>query len=497
MRKCEKSIGQIFYLLLLKFHILTNFSHFRQWKKFYQLISGIHYDSPTSVVEEKLLEASKELQDGILGYKKRDSTSSEKLEKQMKQDGQEKIIPFTQKLISFLDLDANQAWDLLRYYLVNEYRGSASSLSNYISSESTMIKLLSDIWYYYSLERMVMLKVVKHILEFHQSDKNPYSSAYQKVLDKISMKNLRKSYIDQFESLVNDILPIKPQGDLFNSHQKMQAWSERKCREMVEILQIILLTTYYDQITVEELKKLIDLLKLHSFGKQQQYLNSTNEFHNDLIRKIVYAEISILLVALNTKNHDGDKTWMNEVIKSLDSHIITLHQYPEHGPILLIWMLFNFQASSEDQLSIEQTSRLHQIGSRSIQLNVFDFLHKLLLHKNYKDKSVYSRIVRKSIYDHLSLLCQLFDSDGSISQHPKIFELTSEVLATPSIALEFAKNEDSSLHSLFDSAKEMFPLNFLPLSMIAKALSNASPTGNKFVSILPLKFSYKLHKFLF
>lgn len=79
-----------------------DFFNFSQWKKFYQLVSGIHYDSPISVVEEKLLEVSKELQDGILGYKKSDPTSSEKLEKQMKKDGQEKIIPFTQKLISFL-----------------------------------------------------------------------------------------------------------------------------------------------------------------------------------------------------------------------------------------------------------------------------------------------------------------------------------------------------------------------------------------------------------
>lgn len=348
-----------------------------------------------------------------------------------------------------------------------------------------MIKLLSDIWYYYSLERMVMLKVVKHILEFYQSDKNPYSSAYQKVLEKIGIKNLRKSYIDQFESLVKDVLPIKPQGDLFNSQQKMQSWSERKCREMIEILQIILLTCSYEQITIEELKKLIDIFKLHSFGKQQQFLNPCNEFHNDLTGKIVFCEISIFLVALNTRNMN-DKAMMVEMAKSLDSHIITLHQYPEHGPILLTWMLFNFQAYSEN-ISVEQTSRFHQIGSRSIQLNVFDFLHKLLCHKIFKDKSVSSRIVRKSIYDHLSLLCELFDTDGSIAQHPKIFELISEVLKTPSIALEFAKNEDAPMHSLFDSAKEMFPNKFLPLSMIAISLSVASATGNKYVSFNNLK----------
>lgn len=374
---------------------------------------------------------------------------------------------------------------------MNEYRGSAGSLSNYISSESSMIKLLSDIWYYYSLERTVMLKCVKHILEFYPSDKNPYSGAYQKVLDKIGMKNLRKSYIDQFESLVKEVLPIKPlQLDLFNNQQKMQAWSERKCREMIEILQIILLTSHYDQMSLEELKKLIELFKLHSFGKQQQHLIPGNDFHDDLIRKIVYCEISILLVVLNAKNFE-DHNLMSDIRKSLDSHLVTFHQYPEHGPILLVWMLFNFSDNTEN-FSVEQTSRFHQIGSRAIQLNVFEFLQKLLCHKIFKDKSVYSRIVRKSVYDHLSLLCELFDADGSIAQHPKVFELMSEVLSTPSIALEFVKNEDAPLHSLFDSAKEMFPNDFLPLSMIAKSLSIASATGNKYVSTKTLFLTLQL-----
>jgi hypothetical protein len=75
---------------------------FSQWKRFFQLISGVHYDAPEEVVEEKLLAASKELQDGILGYKKSDPKSMEKLEKEMKNAGQEKIISFAQKLYQFL-----------------------------------------------------------------------------------------------------------------------------------------------------------------------------------------------------------------------------------------------------------------------------------------------------------------------------------------------------------------------------------------------------------
>jgi hypothetical protein len=53
----------------------------------------------------------------------------------------------------------------------------------------------------------------------------------------------------------------------------------------------------------------------------------------DLMKKITYSEIAILLVALDTKNQQ-DVEWMNEVINSLDNQVITMHQHPEHGPIL-------------------------------------------------------------------------------------------------------------------------------------------------------------------
>lgn len=68
----------------------------------YQLISGIHYATAVEVVEEKLLEVSKELQDGILTFKPKNPTSKLKLEEMMKENRQEKMLPFTQKLYNFL-----------------------------------------------------------------------------------------------------------------------------------------------------------------------------------------------------------------------------------------------------------------------------------------------------------------------------------------------------------------------------------------------------------
>lgn len=162
----------------------------------------------------------------------------ERLKKILGDSKQDKLLKFTQRLQQFLDLDALQVWDILRFYLLNEYKGSAASLSSYISTESAMLKLLNDIWTYYTLERMVMLRVIKTMLEFQDSANHPYAEQYRIVLKRIKVENILKSYIDQFENLVRELTVKTIPGDLFNSPAKLMAVSERKLREEIVIIQV-------------------------------------------------------------------------------------------------------------------------------------------------------------------------------------------------------------------------------------------------------------------
>lgn len=455
----------------------------------YQLSSGTFYNENEDVVKKKLLNVAKEIESGLLALKKPSADANTKLEKLLKEKHQEKLIPFTQKLFPFLDLDVNQAYDILCYYLVNEYRGSASSLQNFVSSESLMIKLLNDIWFYYSLERMVMLKLTKCIVEFYDSTDHPYSGAFRAVIDKIGIAKLRSSYIDQFEMLVKDVQQVKfSTGDIFNSPQKLQSWSERKHREMNEVLQIIAMTCHFDRISPAELQKLVELFKIHSFGKQNQFLSPTNTFHVDLVQKVTYNEIVLLMIALSTTNLDSF-SWMTDVVDKLDESITALHHYAEHGPILLSWMLFKFAAKSNDTTT-DHYATYGKLGSRAVQLNVFDFLHKMVTHRMFKDSSLTSKIIARCIYDNLSFLCDLFNSDGSVAEHPRVFELFSEILKSPAIAKDFCKSEDNPIRTLFNTALEKFPHEFVQLSMIAQSLAIASKPSHKwivnFVQTLPV-----------
>lgn len=201
-------------------------------------MSGINYATPTEDIRDQLGAISKQLLDGLGQFRKSSPSSEEKLKKTLTTGKQVKILKFTQRLHLFLDLDAMQAWNLLQLYLLNEYKGSATNLSSYISTESAMLKLLTDIWASYTLERMVMLRVLKTMLEYRDSPEHPYAAEYRSLLNKIGIRNILRSYIDQFEGLLKGTATKMIPGDLFNSPAKLLAVSERNLREEIVILQV-------------------------------------------------------------------------------------------------------------------------------------------------------------------------------------------------------------------------------------------------------------------
>jgi nuclear pore complex protein Nup188 len=449
---------------------------FSNWKKIYQLVSGAYYNENQEIVKKRLLSLHTEIQSGIEMYKKpiKTSDANEEMEKMLKDKSQERLIPFAQKLVKYLDLDVKQSFDLLCHYLVNEYRGSASSLQNFLSNESLMIKLLNDIWFYYSLERMILLKVVKCVIEFHEVQDHPYQEAFKAVMDKIGIANLRKSYIDQFEKLVKDVYQTKHlPGDIFNSPLKLQSWSERKNREINEILQIITLIIHFDGIKPDEINKLLDLCKNHAFGNLNQFLNPNHANHLDLIQKVNFSEVVLLVVALS-KYSVEKSSWLNEVIEKIDEKIIAMHNHHEHGPILLSWMIFKMATRKNDSMAMDIYTSYAKLGARAVQLNVFGYLHKIVTHRQFNDKSLLSKVFVRCVFDNLEFLCELFNSDGSMAQHPMIFELFSELLKFPTVAKEFCKNENCHSRSLFDAAVQLFPHEFVPLSIMAESLAIAS-----------------------
>lgn len=349
-----------------------------------------------------------------------------------------------------------------------------------------MLKLLNDIWTYYSLERMILLKTVKTLLEFRSGSEHPYAAEYEAILKKIEVKKLLTSYVEQLEELASKSLPEKTiHGDLFNSAGKLLAWNERNVREQIAILQIILLAIdYLGGIDVKEVKKLLEIFKGHSFGRQQQFLNSDNSYHAQLIQELMFHEVAIVLKTFDLNENQGEE-YVQELVSNLNKTILSLHQFQEHGPILLVWMLVNFRLK-ESRVDDEIANKHRQLGSKAVQLKSFEWMLAMISHKTFQDlESKVANVVRRSIYNHLCVLCDLFDANTSVCHHHKIYELSSELLKTPEIAHDFCQEDNNNgLRGLLDVALENFPVTFTQLSQLASSLSEVSVATNKHIQTI-------------
>lgn len=143
------------------------------------------------------------------------------------------------------------------------------------------------------MERLVMLRIVRHILEYHKSTGHPYSKQYNVIVKEVKLSAIRKSYIDQLEFLIKGENNIS--GKYLSPVHSSGLYGEQTGREIIEVLQIILLTIEADGILTEEFKRLVDLFKMHSFGRQQCGLNDA------MITKIVYSELAVFMMCVNVQ----------------------------------------------------------------------------------------------------------------------------------------------------------------------------------------------------
>lgn len=269
-----------------------------QWKKLWQLLSGIHYAPTKATVRSELSSIKRELLNGIDDQdSKTPSISTAK-----PADCPDSLVPFIDKLTQYLDCSRRQTWSIFCSYLQNEYNGSIELLLNYLKTETNTSKLLDSIWDYQSLERMTLLKIVKNLLEFYKSPDHPFVHEYKQIVGEIGLPELRESYIGQLSRLIKADPPFKySHGELFNVHNRLVSWTERKLRETGEILQILLLIVERDNISAKEFQTLVELFKLHSFGRQQPYLDLTNnKLHTDLVTKITYGEVALFMKCIDS-----------------------------------------------------------------------------------------------------------------------------------------------------------------------------------------------------
>lgn len=143
----------------------------------------------------------------------------------------------------------------------------------------------------------------------------------------------------------------------------------------------------------------------------------------------------------------------------------------------------NFQLI-ELRVENPEFQRFQQYGTKATKLGVFGYLKNMISHPMFRDQSLVAHIACRTVYNLLSFMCEIFDSDRAVVQHKNIFELLYELLKNPAIATQFYTNPEAGALSLYDTAIENFPVDFVSLSMIAHSLTTTNKASAGFVSLI-------------
>lgn len=141
--------------------------------------------------------------------------------------------------------------------------------------------------------------------------------------------------------------------------------------------------------------------------------------------------------------------------------------------------------------------RFQQYGTKAAKLGVFTYLHKMVSHPMYRDQSLAALITYQTIFNMLSLMCEICDNERAIIQHKNIFELFCELLKHQTIASTFHSNAESGAQSLFNTAIQNFPVDFIPLAMIAHSLTTTTNTMSSYVRIIEHRIYFKFSFFCY
>lgn len=450
------------------------------------MVSGLHQDTPLEKVRSTLLEVKDSLFEGLLQFKEVEPES--KLEKLLQDARQEKLLSITRHLQNRLNLDAEQTWSTLCSYLINEYKGSPGSLSTYAANEVNRNKLIVDIWNYYCLERMIILKLIKTLLEFHDDKRHPYHDIYAEILQSIGLQTLKAKIIDQLiRALQNDSeytdADVKQSGMLV----------ARKLREINELIHLLTLIAHEEEIANPEvLQGIINTFKGSAFLQKCKYYAPVD--CSDLVGNVESSRNILVMIYIRQCPSDI-RDWPSGVLKKVDDSILSAQHYIENAPMFLSWMI-KMKSIGCGNMAGETSSirNFEMYGVLAIKLGVYRYLGSVLQSRTYQSKphNLLAYAARWAVYQTLNDLCDLFDADGSIGHHNGIYELFAELLKTTPIAVDFMgrynEHHQKGCVSLYNTAIELFPAEFEPICLIASSLAEgASKTGSEFVSLARLK----------
>ncbi|XP_025060750.1 nucleoporin NUP188 homolog isoform X3 [Alligator sinensis] len=477
----------------------------RSSRELWTILLGRSALRETAQIAAELNKHWQRLLEGLSYYKSPSSSSAEKVKAD--KDVAAPLKELGLRVSKFLGLDEEQSVQLLQCYLQEDYRGTRDSLKTVLQDERQSQALMLKLADYYYEERVCILCCVLHLLTYFQDERHPYMAQYSQCVEKLE-KELVPNYRKQFEELYKAEAPTwETHGNLMTERQ-VSRWFVQCLREQSMLLEVIFLYYAYFEMAPDELLAFARMFRDQGFGSRQTNRHLVDESMDHLVDRIGYFSALILVEGMEIDSlHEralDDRTEEHKLANNghvhqqeMDRLLLTLGDVSHNAPVLLAWALLRHTISPE-----ESTNVIRRMGSTAIQLNVFQYLTKLLRSlssggKNITDSQTVctASTACMCIYGLLSFVLTSLEL-RTLGNQQDIIDAACEVLAASSIPQLFWRTEPTAgLGIILDSVCGMFPHHLSPLLQLLQALVSDKSTAKKVYSFLDkMSFYIELYK---
>ncbi|XP_057663220.1 uncharacterized protein LOC130898159 [Diorhabda carinulata] len=441
------------------------------WKRIFPVIASKNPHVTEDIVDDVLDICKENILDIFLQY---EFYSKESFLKWKQNLGVKEIVSddemcnFIHNLSKKLNLNTNGVWTVLCNFLMYEYYGKVDELKGLIKFNAKVEFLMENIWYFYSGERMFLIKTLRHILESAENKNDTYYEKLHSFVKDISLPTLWKNAVKVFDNLIHEIgkdtLHLVP-ADL------LKEWIHRNNREQLEVLLLLLQILQNLKITGPELENTISLFIRHGFARHPLYADSLKISKPEDLLQIKNAEIAIVLSILN-------KFWESPAVgktlpANLERNLELLQIQGDNSIVMFGWSIFKLSCFKLESGKELESSRF--MVEELLKKNVFEPIYELLTHRifsNFKSSSVSNGIFRLIVE-----FLKIYDVNY-FYQQPGAVKVVAELVNQRGIVIL------ETLGSVFQLSMEAFPYVFEPFLELCKSLLSIPKRQNFTMKLL-------------
>ncbi|XP_028129306.1 nucleoporin Nup188 isoform X2 [Diabrotica virgifera virgifera] len=362
---------------------------------------------------------------------------------------------FVHTLSRRMNLCANQTWDTICNFLVYEYHGKRDELKNIIRFNSKLDILIERIWDFYSLERLFLVKTLRHILENADNKFDRHYKKFQAFLSAVDMSKLWKMSVQSFKELTKE---ISKQSCHLVTEDLLKEWIHRNNREQVEMVFILMDILPRYKLVQGDIEKFLSICIRHFFGRAPLYPDSLKISRKDDLLEIKNAEI-VLVLALFEKVWRTPELW-KKFEPSLEEMLDFLKRPGNDDIVFYTWSLFKF--TTRENTDREKRGILVDI-EQVLKKNVFKSLYKVMKHKMFQGTKA-EILMADAVNFLLNQSKDIYSDYQAIYEQEGIPEILSVLVQVKGVA------NVEIFQSIYKSALDCFPYMYEPFLELSKSL---------------------------